>query len=172
MSKEQNETKENRELPPRSETHSKKEKQRIKIKYPLVRLMLLCFLLVPITFFLYTYYQLPQAQNEKKGYEKVKIEVKKNNAEGIIKDTEDKEETTPSTTPKKESDAVESPAPQQEKYTVHTVQQGETLYSISMKYYKTREGEPFIRTINNLISNELTAGQILKIPAKEVIGLK
>ncbi|MGM9987531.1 MAG: LysM peptidoglycan-binding domain-containing protein, partial [Bacillaceae bacterium] len=60
----------------------------------------------------------------------------------------------------------------EEHYTLHTVVAGDTLYSVSMKYYQTRDGESFIRSLNGLTSNELTPGQLLKIPPKAEIGLK
>lgn len=46
----------------------------------------------------------------------------------------------------------------------HTVQQKETLYRISMKYYKSRAGEEKIRSYNRLNGNEVYAGQVLNIP--------
>lgn len=52
-------------------------------------------------------------------------------------------------------------------YTKHTVQSGETLYSISQKYYEDRSGEDQIREANELTSDTLYAGQVLKIPDRE-----
>ncbi|MBM6619751.1 LysM peptidoglycan-binding domain-containing protein [Bacillus suaedaesalsae] len=49
----------------------------------------------------------------------------------------------------------------------HTVQSGETLYSISQKYYEDRSGEELIKEANELITDTLYAGQILKIPDRE-----
>ncbi|WP_246940856.1 LysM peptidoglycan-binding domain-containing protein [Bacillus pinisoli] len=46
----------------------------------------------------------------------------------------------------------------------HTVQAGETLYLISQKYYQDRSGEKKIRDYNDLSSNYLVVGQVLKIP--------
>ncbi|MCY8977251.1 LysM peptidoglycan-binding domain-containing protein [Bacillus atrophaeus] len=46
----------------------------------------------------------------------------------------------------------------------HTVKKKETLYRISMKYYKSRAGEDKIRNYNNLNSNEVYTGQVLNIP--------
>ncbi|MDQ0161502.1 LysM peptidoglycan-binding domain-containing protein [Bacillus alveayuensis] len=46
----------------------------------------------------------------------------------------------------------------------HTVQPGETLYRISMKYYQSRDGEEKIRQYNHLNGNEIYVGQVLKIP--------
>ncbi|MCO4850334.1 LysM peptidoglycan-binding domain-containing protein [Bacillus vallismortis] len=46
----------------------------------------------------------------------------------------------------------------------HTVQKKETLYRISMKYYKNRSGEEKIRVYNHLNGNEVYTGQVLDIP--------
>ncbi|WP_070120817.1 LysM peptidoglycan-binding domain-containing protein [Bacillus marinisedimentorum] len=46
----------------------------------------------------------------------------------------------------------------------HTVLSGETLYSISMKYFNSRSGETVIRNYNNLNGDNVHAGQKLKIP--------
>ncbi|MFY4775948.1 LysM peptidoglycan-binding domain-containing protein [Metabacillus sp. RGM 3146] len=46
----------------------------------------------------------------------------------------------------------------------HTVLPQETLYRISMKYYKSRSGEEKIRKWNKLQDNEVYAGQVLEIP--------
>lgn len=46
----------------------------------------------------------------------------------------------------------------------HTVQKKETLYRISMKYYKSRSGEEKIRVYNHLNGNDVYTGQVLDIP--------
>ncbi|WP_276734726.1 LysM peptidoglycan-binding domain-containing protein [Bacillus sp. (in: firmicutes)] len=46
----------------------------------------------------------------------------------------------------------------------HTVQKKETLYRISMKYYKSRSGEETIRAYNHLNGNDVYTGQVLDIP--------
>ncbi|MCY8104289.1 LysM peptidoglycan-binding domain-containing protein [Bacillus mojavensis] len=46
----------------------------------------------------------------------------------------------------------------------HTVQKKETLYRISMRYYKSRSGEEKIRAYNHLNGNDVYTGQILDIP--------
>ena len=49
----------------------------------------------------------------------------------------------------------------------HKVKAGETLYRISMKYYKSRAGEEIIKKTNGLDANgTVMTGQILKIPLK------
>ncbi|WBY32208.1 LysM peptidoglycan-binding domain-containing protein [Bacillus amyloliquefaciens] len=49
----------------------------------------------------------------------------------------------------------------------HTVQPKETLYRISMKYYKSRAGEEKIRSYNGLNGNDVYTGQVLNIPLSE-----
>ncbi|WP_186306468.1 LysM peptidoglycan-binding domain-containing protein [Siminovitchia fortis] len=51
-----------------------------------------------------------------------------------------------------------------EKVTYHTVQQGENLFRIAMKYYNSQEGVEKIRQANGLAGNEISVGQTLKIP--------
>ena len=46
----------------------------------------------------------------------------------------------------------------------HTVQPGETIYRISIKYYKSKSGIDTIKSANNLTSNEIRVGQVLTIP--------
>ena len=55
-------------------------------------------------------------------------------------------------------------APEPKKVIQHTVGEKETLYRISMKYYKDRSGEEKIRSYNQLSGNNVYAGQVLKIP--------
>ncbi|MBY0033365.1 MULTISPECIES: LysM peptidoglycan-binding domain-containing protein [Bacillus] len=49
----------------------------------------------------------------------------------------------------------------------HTVQPKETLYRISMKYYKSRAGEEKIRSYNGLNGNDVYTGQVLNIPLSD-----
>lgn len=59
----------------------------------------------------------------------------------------------------------ETPKPITPTIITHTVQSGETLYQISMKYFDSRAGEQIIKDANGLISDKIKVGQILKIPA-------
>lgn len=49
----------------------------------------------------------------------------------------------------------------------HRVEEGETLYSISMQYFKARKGEEIIQKWNNLPDNTVFIGQILSIPVEK-----
>ncbi|MDQ0174814.1 LysM peptidoglycan-binding domain-containing protein [Bacillus chungangensis] len=53
---------------------------------------------------------------------------------------------------------------QEGKTTTHTVQQGETLFRISMKYYNSQAGIEKIRQANGISGNDIKVGQVLKIP--------
>lgn len=67
-----------------------------------------------------------------------------------------------------EEDNEETNQPQSTTSTVkHTVQPGETLFRISMKYYHSRKGEAIIRKANNLEGNKVYAGQVLTIPLSQ-----
>ncbi|MBE4910321.1 LysM peptidoglycan-binding domain-containing protein [Bacillus luteolus] len=56
---------------------------------------------------------------------------------------------------------------QQYKIITHKVTAEETLYSISIKYYKSRAGEEIIREWNNLEQTKIYEGQILEIPLEQ-----
>ncbi len=49
----------------------------------------------------------------------------------------------------------------------HRVKQGETLFRISQKYYKSRDGEELIMAENDLDGTTLYTGQVLKIPIEK-----
>ncbi len=48
----------------------------------------------------------------------------------------------------------------------HRVKANETLYRISMTYYKSRDGEEILKQWNGLKSQQIYEGQILEIPIK------
>ncbi|MDP1418816.1 LysM peptidoglycan-binding domain-containing protein [Peribacillus simplex] len=70
---------------------------------------------------------------------------------------------------KKAAENVQAAKPDKEEYKVvlHTVQGEETLFRISMNYYKSQEGIALIREWNGLNGNEISQGQVLKIPIKK-----
>ncbi|WP_407406953.1 cell envelope integrity protein TolA [Peribacillus sp.] len=53
------------------------------------------------------------------------------------------------------------------KVVYHTVQAEETLFRIAMNYYKSQEGIALIQKWNGLNGNEISKGQVLKIPLKK-----
>ena len=50
--------------------------------------------------------------------------------------------------------------------TEHVVQSNENLFRIALKYYSSAEGVEIIKRYNGLSSNEITVGQVLKIPPR------
>ncbi|MFJ7510178.1 LysM peptidoglycan-binding domain-containing protein [Peribacillus simplex] len=70
---------------------------------------------------------------------------------------------------KKAAENVQTAKSDKESYKVvlHTVQGEETLFRISMNYYKSQEGIALIREWNGLNGNEISKGQVLKIPIKK-----
>ncbi|WP_142354019.1 LysM peptidoglycan-binding domain-containing protein [Fredinandcohnia onubensis] len=195
-------------LPSRSEIHrQKKKKTRFKIKYPIIRLLALLFILLPVAILSFKFNTNPEkleASPVKKSanFESISYE---NKDEAVRYPETDEEETpteeteterVPETTeqeetkqpevkkqeePKEEagqqvnentSSNEEAKQPVQEqpkdRYDVkyHKVKADETLYRISMKYYKSRSGEELIKRENNLNGDTVIEGQVLKIPIK------
>lgn len=207
-------------LPPRSEMHRQKQKKtKVKVKYPVIRLMALFFILLPISFFSIISY-LDDVKGplnktlERAGVEMINVESQE---DGKAEDQE--EEDTPSyeevadpeeidvvaagpapssggdkNTPEtpvvgedKEGGEIADPASPEpenepsstegtatgeevsgssEKIIYHTVKPNETLFRVSMTYYKSQEGIPIIKKANSIQGNEIQAGQVLKIPIK------
>lgn len=138
-------------LPSRSEIHRKKRKKnKRKIKFPLLKLLALFFILMPIAIYsLYTYFEqgsLKSAQEED-SFEMVELngetEEKVSENSGEIDDEDEY------------------------KFLNHTVKDKETIYQISQKYYKSVEGVSLIQKWNGLNGNEVHSGQVLKIPIKK-----
>ena len=63
----------------------------------------------------------------------------------------------------KENDPVQEETAEA-KIILHTVTDGENLFRISLKYYQSQAGMEIIRKANNLPSDEIKLGQVLKIP--------
>ncbi|MED3985525.1 LysM peptidoglycan-binding domain-containing protein [Peribacillus simplex] len=205
-------------LPKRSKVHqNKKKKSKVKIKFPMIQLLALFFILLPIGFYiLYTYLQdrpvpvtksdqvvlkeedkesipttataddLKEKESAKAGAEKEKEEAEdkakaEQEAEEKAKAEHEAEEKAKAqqiadekakkaaAEKKKAAENVQAAKPDKESYKVvlHTVQGEETLFRISMKYYKSQEGIALIREWNGLNGNEISKGQVLKIPIKK-----
>lgn len=105
-----------------------------------------------------------EKKEDKSENKEKKSEMKDNNN----KDQEKKEEAvkTQETQAANENSEMEKQAEQgnEEKVTYHTVQQGENLFRIALKYYSSQEGVEKIRQANGLAGNEISVGQTLKIP--------
>ncbi|OIU71196.1 LysM peptidoglycan-binding domain-containing protein [Rossellomorea aquimaris] len=199
-------------LPPRSELHrEKKKKNKVKLKYPLISLLLLFFILMPLTVFsIYSYFDnrnepLTVFSEEKNEVQEVQYEGNNDDDEGAVISEEttgseqsQQEETAVSEEPEKENkeedskretklpaakaaeveepEKAETPEPAPEsgqdppaqetdsEIIYHTVQPSETIFRIAMKYYHTQDGIEIIKSANNLPTNEIQSGQVLKIP--------
>lgn len=230
-------------LPKRSEIHqNKKKKSKVKIKFPMIKLLSLFFILLPIGFYsLYTYLQDRPEKDAKSsevvnfidGEETVEESVPTTATAGDVKEKEEEEkdsaklkeekreaEKAAEEKAKKEAEAkadaeakakqeaelkakkeaeakakqeaearakqeAEAKAKQEAedkkvsdgaasqsdsdnyKVVYHTVQGEETLFRIAMNYYKSQEGIALIQEWNGLNGNEISKGQVLKIPMKK-----
>ncbi len=207
-------------LPPRELVHrQKKKKTKLKLKYPLIRLLVLCFILLPIIIFSVISYRdsgkkinnAEKTSGNSVGYETINLK-KSNQAEetksdqskgkgteqdnnGLSQSEEINEEPAANTeqpiTSDSSSTSVQTPnsntasvnkqetdknSQQQTnpvktetnitkpKVVYHTVKPHETLFNLSQKYYKSQEGMDMIKKANNLQTENIYAGQILKIP--------
>lgn len=210
------------ELPPRREVHRKNEKQKTKfrIRFPLVRLLALAFILIVCIVATYNLWEdhvqltnSSEAQDitdnneqnidiyEMKDHEaeadeskaaqtasiskneKTPVDAENHSAAVDVKKTAANEgKTTTSganmtqnaTAVQQKTSSTEGVTSTVETHTVpvekvlyHKVKAGETLYRISMKYYKSRAGEEIIKKTNGLDANgTVFTGQLLKVPVK------
>jgi LysM repeat protein len=171
-------------LPPRSEVHKKtNRKTKWKIKYPVIRLLALFFILLPISILsiYYLYDKKPKSVitlNQNDSYETVDIvddddeqrtkrkpnsqPIQSTNSEEVKPPADDR----PSVSETEQTEINEEKSEQ--KVITHIVQENETLFSIAMKYYKSDEGMQIIKEWNDLDSSQLHKGQVLKIPVFEM----
>lgn len=197
------------DLPPRSRVHQqeqKRKKKRLKLKYPIIRLLALFFILLPIvSFSIYTINQNkekagtePVENNERENIESVNVadddegvsisestdmeekteevdeevvaetEAEANQETEIVEseDSENQASTQTTINDKNTTTPVTETEPNTDKGTIqsHTVQPGETLYRIAMKYYGSQSGIEKIKQANNIQGNEIQVGQTIKIP--------
>ncbi|KIY21275.1 MULTISPECIES: LysM peptidoglycan-binding domain-containing protein [Mesobacillus] len=182
-------------LPPRSELHRQKSKKtKVKVKYPVIRMMALVFILLPISFFSILSY-LEGKENplkktfERAGVEMITVERKENGTNRklekkelapVLKDDAERTEeigpvtaapapsTASSVNSDKDSSAASASSSLEAGETIlyHTVKPSETLFRVAMTYYKSKDGIEIIQKANNLEGNEIRTGQVLKIPIK------
>jgi LysM repeat protein len=202
-------------LPPREEVHrEKRQKTKWKIKYPVIRMLVLSFILLPIIIFsIYSYLEggknvgpikaggnssnFETINFEKSSPENKEAQIKNENQDNNQKDDKmdeasmDKDnesvENLPTTPESKETiseqDPEEKSGTQDEpiqpitsqtessvptsKVITHTVKSGETLYRIAINYYHSKEGINTIKEANNLKTEQINLGQVLKIPLEK-----
>ncbi|PFH82089.1 LysM peptidoglycan-binding domain-containing protein [Bacillus sp. AFS088145] len=160
-------------LPPRSETMKIKEDQRRpwwKIKYPLITALVIIFIMLPFGVVKFVHSKYDKIFTEKGSliipsnkFEKVELTAtnhlkkqKKNETQKKAPINNEIKKVVKPQTDSSETVGVEE--------INHEVQKGETLFTISMKYYGNRDGEEIIQDANHLNGIEVTPGQILKIP--------
>lgn len=111
-----------------------------------------------------------EAKKEAKAKQKAEEEEKLKAAEAKAKQEAEekarKEEERKKAAAEKE-EKKEAEEKDEYKFVYHTVQPQETLFRISMTYYKSQEGIELIRKWNGLSGNEISNGQVLKIPIKK-----
>lgn len=150
-------------LPSRSEfQRRKRKKKKRKIKFPMLKLLAMFFILMPVAFYtLYMHYgqgSLKSVQEEAP-FETVELNGEAEEA-GISASGGDSQG----------NDASQSLETEEEngyKIIHHIVLEQETLASISLKYYNSDEGIPLIKKWNRLDRSEVKAGETLKIPIKK-----
>ena len=185
------------ELPPRSRLHHQKHKKnKWKLKYPVIRLLALFFILLPITIFsIYSAIAGDKVGNILKtdgesteGFETINIEKYDNSTidkeiqveeEKVNEDSKSSDPAPDDLNMEKDQDSLTQAGVSDNQDLVtrdksnesitastvyHTVQPGETIYRISIKYYQSKSGIDTIKSANNLSSNEIRVGQVLTIP--------
>lgn len=196
-------------LPPRSDLHrqrQKPKKAKFKLKYPLIRLLVLFFILLPIiSFSVYSYFdglkrgESVKTSSDPQGYETINFEKAKPKNE---QKTETKQQAIPEEEPVSKAENVTAPtmestsqnsfagsdknnpngsdkntAPTKspsesnqtkssavKKIVYHTVQPKETIFRIAMNYYHSQSGVAIIKEANNMKTDAIETGQVLKIP--------
>ncbi|MEK5523358.1 LysM peptidoglycan-binding domain-containing protein [Heyndrickxia sp. FSL W8-0423] len=167
-------------LPSRSEVqrqrNQSKKKKKKKLKFPLLRILLVFFILLPIASLLF-YTDLlkkspfPSSTETSTGNEfSYEIEDSGTNTDKPqeSKDQEQEvadlpDEQTIDKGQKIENGETQSNSEQDSKIVYHTVQANESLYSIAMKYYHSEEGIEKIKQWNNITNDGLMVGQVLQI---------
>ncbi|RTR30400.1 LysM peptidoglycan-binding domain-containing protein [Robertmurraya yapensis] len=198
-------------LPPRSRVHQqeqKRKKTRLKLKYPIIRLLAIFFILLPVVSIYIINHNKEKAStesvdhNEQGNIESVNVtdedegvsisdstvieeNVEDVNEEIVAESVAGSEEEANQETEVVESEEMENPASTQttvndknttppvtapetntasEAVQSHTVQPGENLFRIAMKYYGSQSGIEKIKQANNIQGNEIQVGQTIKIP--------
>lgn len=178
-------------LPPRSRVHQQtKKKTKIKLKYPLIRMLALFFILLPlISFSIYTINEnnksknVTPVSNDEENYETIdfeaETELETEREEFVTEeeltpvDIEDREKEPIAPTPNEKSTPDEKSIgtkdevgvkEEKEQVIYHEVQRDDTLFSLAMKYYNSQSGIDIIKRANGIQNNEIQAGQSLKIP--------
>ncbi|MGG3561211.1 LysM peptidoglycan-binding domain-containing protein [Neobacillus rhizosphaerae] len=205
------------ELPPREQIHrQKKKKTKWKLRFPVIRILALCFILLPIIIFSVISYRdsgkkiigTEKTSSDSIGYETINLDNNEDENKANSEKNEDNihddsnvsnsEEQSESKVPVVEEKSTDdssqpntqsvpassnqAPAVKQQtdknssaqtetkkteptvRVKYHKVQPGEGLYRIAMNYYQSQKGIDIIKKANHLTSENIYAGQVLKIP--------
>jgi len=203
------------ELPPREQIHrQKKKKTKWKLRFPVIRLLVLCFILLPIIIFSVISYRdsgkkiigTEKTSSDSIGYETINLDNNEDESKADSVKTEDNiqndsnmsspeeqsevplveekstDDSSQPTTQSVPASSNQAPGDQQQtdknsstqtvtkkteptvRVKYHTVQPGEGLFRIAMDYYQSQKGIDIIKKANNLTSENIYAGQVLKIP--------
>jgi LysM repeat protein len=203
------------ELPPREQIHrQKKKKTKWKLRFPVIRLLVLCFILLPIIIFSVISYRdsgkktigSEKTSSDSIGYEIINLDNNEDESKADSVKTEDNiqndsnvsspeeqsevplveekstDDSSQPTTQSVPASSNQTPGDQQQtdknsstqtvtkkteptvRVKYHKVQPGEGLFRIAMDYYQSQKGIDIIKKANNLTSENIYAGQVLKIP--------
>ncbi|GIN38218.1 MULTISPECIES: LysM peptidoglycan-binding domain-containing protein [Heyndrickxia] len=171
-------------LPTRSELHGsrtkKRKKKKRKMTFPLLRVLLTFFILLPIiSFSLYTFILKKsffldlgaKMAGEEVPYEFVspgKKQAKQpstynNSGSNENKNSGEQETQNDSVAEKIDMETNSQTNKEDQKIIFHTVQPNETLYSIALKYYHSKSGIDRIKQWNDLSNDGIIVGQVLEI---------
>lgn len=103
--------------------------------------------------------QKAKAEAEKEAEQKAKAEAEKKAAEEAEKKAQAEAERKAAEEAKQKAQAEAETT-----YIYHTVASNETLYRIAMNYYNSKSGVDIIKQANQLASDNVMVGQVLKIP--------
>lgn len=165
-------------LPSRSEVQRrKKKKKKIRKKksvFPLIKILAAFFIFIPLLVILlmdiFEKKTLPLIKEISNGYETVSI-VPHSTAPIKTEEQEVQEQTTAASeagddqTAEKQKIVADETEGIKQRY--HVVVPGDTLFTIAITYYHSKEGMEIIREWNQLDSDEVQLGQKLKVPVKE-----
>lgn len=171
-------------LPPRSETHKdKKTGYKWKVRYPLIRLLIVLFIILILLIPIYNLWgkqdesggALGSVQSAKASDASYMMELtrqKKSPETGLGLKNEEENEMSEKTSDASdrssetgnEGDVASTKDGVTPTYKEYVVKEGDTLFSISMKFYKSKDGKKRIIQANHLEAEEIYVGQTLLIP--------
>lgn len=170
------------DLPPRSEAHKgKKTGYTWKVQYPLIRLLIVLFIILILFIPIYNIWgkqgednaTLSTLKSAKASDANYMMELTRRkgdpDSDFSLQNKEEESETGPERTEEEqdvsEMDAVATKDGATVTFDEYVVKEGDTLYSIAMKFYKSKDGERKIVQANHLNGGEeIYVGQTLLIP--------